>query len=64
MDKIEEVIERVRLTDEEIRQLLKETGWGIKRAESLNLVSNYRAVAQALLNKLAEALEVKSNDGV
>jgi len=34
------------LSDEDIEKLIKRTGWGLKRAESLNLVSNYNSVAQ------------------
>ena len=39
------------LTPEEIAQLIKETGWSLKRVESLNLVSNYKTVAKAQLAK-------------
>ena len=34
------------LSDEGILSLIKETGWSLKRAESLNLISNYRTVAR------------------
>ncbi len=44
--------DKLLLKPEEIKQLIKETGWSIKRAESLNLPSNYRTVAKA---QLAEA---------
>lgn len=40
------------LTDEEIVGLIKKTGWGLKRAESFNLISNYTAVTQAAQKKL------------
>ncbi len=39
------------LTDEKLLSLINETGWSIKRAESLNLISNYRTVAKAQLAK-------------
>ncbi len=50
------------LTPEEIKELIKETGWGLKRAESLNLVSNYTAVAEAQLAKVKQHDEQKRLD--
>ena len=41
------------LTDEEILLLINQTGWSIKRAKSLNLVSNYKTVAKAQDEKTA-----------
>jgi len=38
------------LSKEQIIQLIKKTGWGLERAHSVNLVSNYTTVAQAQLD--------------
>ena len=40
------------LSPEKIKELIKETGWGIKRAESLNLLSNFKTVAEAQLEEV------------
>ena len=42
------------LTDMEIKLLIKKTGWGIERAKSLNLVSNYKTVAETQDTKTRE----------
>ncbi|KKN35023.1 hypothetical protein LCGC14_0787720 [marine sediment metagenome] len=45
-----------RLSDdnEAIKKLIKQTGWGLKRAESLNLVSNYKSVAREAEDRMIE----------
>lgn len=46
------------LSDEAIEQLINKTGWGLKRAKSLNLVSNYKTVAEAQRQS-----DIKHNEG-
>ena len=62
MDVNEEFVEKVNkgispIYEPGVEELIKKTGWALKRAESLNLVSNYKTVADVQRLKDYEAFK-------